>query len=210
MDGYMLEPGDTAGTVWDDTFEDVTWSGDELESALIFAEPQEDITIDPDCPPIPLPPAPPTVDASCVTEPSSYQRSVITIPESTVPTNLTAYPILTLQAGAQDVRQARIRFWENPDHLTIDDLDPCSFDGEIIVSYLPAGATLVIDGVQRIATMTLAGVTQDATHLLYGSDGGPVDWPELTGGIEYLVTLDLDSAGTFSDTQMTVELVVRD
>jgi hypothetical protein len=210
MDGYMVEPGDTPGTVWDDTFEGVEWSGTELESALLYPEGEEDITVDPDCPSIPLPPAPPSVAVACVDEPAAYQRSVITILESTVPRNLTAFPVLTLQAGAQDVRQARIRFWENPDHLDIDDLDPCSFDGDIIVSYLPAGATLVIDGVQRTATMTLGGVTQDATHLLYGSDGGPVDWPELTGGIEYLVTLDLDSTGTFSDTQMNVELVVKD
>jgi hypothetical protein len=210
MDGYMVEPGDTAGTVWDDTFTGVEWSGTELESALLFPEGEADITVDPDCPVIPLPPAPPSVDVACVDEPAAYQRSVITILENVVPRNLTAFPVLTLQAGAQDVRQARIRFWENPDHLTIDELDPCSFDGDIIVSFIPAGATLVIDGVQRTATMTLNGVTQDASHLLYGGDGGPVDWPELTGGIEYLVTLDLDSAGTFSDTQMDVELVVRD
>jgi hypothetical protein len=37
-----------------------------------------------------------------------------------------------------------------------------------------------------------------------------VDWPELTGGIPYLVTLELDSTATYSDTLMTVNLVVRD
>lgn len=210
MDGYMVEPGTSATAVWDETSEGASWTSTANESALMLVEPEEDITLDPDCQPIPLPPQPPNVDPGCVEEPDAYERSVITISDNVVPRNLTAFPVLTILAGAQDVRQARIRFWENPDGLPLEDLGQCAFDGDIIVSFIPAGATLVIDGVQRIATMTLDGVTQDATHLLYGADGAPVDWPDLTGGIEYLVTLDLDFEGTFSDTQMTVELVVKD
>lgn len=210
MDGFMLEPGLFATDPWDETSEGASWTGVPGASALVITEPVEDITEDPDCPAVPLPPSPPVVDVSCVDQPGTYERSIITISQNAVPVNLTAFPILTLRSGSQDVRQARIRFWENPDRLPAWELNPCGFDGDIIVSFLPAGATLVIDGVQRIATMTLNGVSQDATHLLYGGDGGPVDWPELTGGVEYQVALDLDSDGTSSDTRMDVELVVMD
>jgi hypothetical protein len=50
----------------------------------------------------------------------------------------------------------------------------------------------------------------NANHTLYGPEGGPVDWPELTGGIPYLVTLELDSGETYTDTLMTIDLVVKD
>jgi hypothetical protein len=135
----------------------------------------------------------------------------VTVSADTVPRNLSAYPVITLTAGSSAVRQARIRFWENPDNLTIDQLGACDYDGEIIVSYLAEGATLVIDGVLREATISKPGFEdRNANHILYGPDGGPVEWPELSGGIPYLVTLELDSDEPYADTLMLVDLVVRD
>jgi hypothetical protein len=211
VDALMIQSGGVATDPFDETFPDAVWSGTANQSALVLTPMEEDLSADPDCPTPPAPPAPPTIDEDCITDPSSYTRTVVEIPDDTVPRNLTAYPVITLVAGSADVRQARIRFWENPSNLTIDQLDPCSYDGEIIVSYLASGATMVIDGVLREATVSKPGFAdQNANHVLYGPDGGPVDWPELTGGIPYLVTLELDSTATYSDTLMTVNLVVRD
>lgn len=211
VDALMIQRGTVATDPFDQTSLNVDWSDDPNESALLYTPVAEDISEDPDCPAPPSPPAPPQIDDSCVTEPSAYDRTVVVITEDTVPRNLTAYPIITLTAGAAAVRQARIRFWPNPDNLTIDQIYPCDYDGEIIVSYLAAGATIVIDGVLREATVTAPGFDpQNANHVLYGADGGPVDWPELTGGIPYLVTLELDSAAAYSDTIMLIDLVVRD
>lgn len=211
MDAVMIERGSVATEPFDETSDNVEWADAANTSALIRSQFLEDISEDPDCPTPPAPPAPPSIEEDCVTEPTSYNRTVVEISEDTVPRNLTAYPVITLTAGATAVRQARIRFWENPDNLTIDQLDPCSYDGEIIVSYLAEGATIVIDGVLREATVSKPGFPDvNGNHLLYGPDGGPVDWPELSGGIPYLVTLELDSSAAYTDTLMTIDLVVRD
>lgn len=211
VDALMIQRGTVATAPFAQNTVNVEWSDDPNESALLFTPMAEDISEDPDCPAPPAPPGPPQIDETCVTEPSAYDRTVVEITEDTVPRNLTAYPIITLTAGATAVRQARIRFWANPDNLTIEQMDQCSYDGEIIVSYLAAGATIVIDGVLREATVTAPGFeSRNANHVLYGPNGGPVDWPELTGGIPYLVTLELDSSASYSDTVMLIDLVVRD
>lgn len=211
VDGFQIERGPVATQVFDQTVTGVEWSATAGSSALLRDQTAVDISTDPDCPAPPAPPAPPEIDDSCVDSPTTYTRTVVSISENTVPRNLTAYPIITLTAGSADVRQARIRFWENPLGLNIDDLDPCSYEGEIIVSYLAAGATMTIDGVLQEAEVSLAGFdTQDANHVLYGPDGGPVQWPELSGGIPYLVTLELDSTAPYTDTLMLVDLVVKD
>ena len=210
-DALMIQRGTVATDPFAQNTVNVEWSDNPNESALLYTPVAEDISEDPDCPIPPEPPAPPQIDDACVTEPSAYDRTVVEISADTVPRNLTAYPVITLTAGAEAVRQARIRFWENPGNLTIDQIDPCDYDGEIIVSYLAPGATIVIDGVLQEATVTAPGFEpRNANHVLYGPNGGPVDWPELTGGIPYLVTLELDSAASYSDTVMLIDLVVRD
>lgn len=211
VDALMIQRGDEATAPFAQNTVGVEWSDDPNESALLLTPVAEDISADPDCPAPPAPPAPPQIDDACVAEPSAYNRTVVEVSAATVPRNLTAYPVITLTAGAAAVRQARIRFWENPDGLTIDQIYPCDYDGEIIVSYLAPGATMVIDGVLQEATVTAPGFDpQNANHALYGPNGGPVDWPELTGGIPYLVTLELDSGESYSDTIMLVDLVVKD
>lgn len=211
VDALMIQRGTVATEPFAQNSPNVEWSGTANASALLLTPVADDISEDPDCPAPPAPPAPPEIDEDCVTEPSAYNRTVVEISEDTVPRNLTAYPVITLTAGATAVRQARIRFWANPDNLTIDQIYPCDYDGEIIVSYLAAGATMVIDGVLHEATVTAPGFPPvNANHVLYGPNGGPVDWPELSGGIPYLVTLELDSTAPYTDTLMTVELVVRD
>lgn len=210
-DGLMIQRGPVATEPFDETTPGASWSDGANTSALLLDPMAEDISADPDCPAPPIPPGPPEIVNSCVTSPASYNRTVVQIPADTVPRNLSAFPIITMTAGTTAVRQARIRFWENPDDLLIENLEQCSFDGEIIVSYLAPGATLVIDGVLREATASAPGVPSvNANHVLYGPDGGPVDWPVLSGGVPYLVTLDLDSDEPYGDTLLTVDLVVRD
>jgi hypothetical protein len=211
VDAHMIQRGSVATEPFDQTSENVEWSGDPDFSALLLTPLAEDVSEDPDCPAPPAPPAPPQVVNACVTEPNSYNRTVVSVSADTVPRNLTAYPVITLVAGTAAVRQARIRFWPNPDNLTIDQLGPCDYDGEIIVSFLADGATMVIDGVLQEATVSKPSFEDvNANHTLYGPEGGPVDWPELTGGIPYLVTLELDSGEAYTDTLMTIDLVVKD
>lgn len=210
-DAMMIQNGTEATEPFDQNSPNVEWTGTVGASALAMTQVLEDITEDPDCPVPPAPPLPPQIDDSCIESPTTYNRTVVSIPSDTVPRNLSAYPVITLTAGSGAVRQARIRFWPNPDDLPIALLDPCSYEGEIIVSYLAPEATMVIDGVLETATVSKPGF-QDvlANHVLYGPDGGPVEWPELSGGVGYLVTLELDSGEAFTDALMTIELVVKD
>lgn len=211
MDGLMIQRGSVATEAFDETFAEASWTGDPNTSALALDQVVEDISDDPDCPAPPTPPAPPEITNACVSSPTSYNRTVVSISEDTVPLNLTAYPVITLVAGSSPVRQARIRFWPNPDNLTINDIGACDYEGEIVVSYLSDGATMIIDGVLQNATVSKPGFDDaDANHVLYGPNGGPVEWPELTGGIPYLVTLELDATEAYTDTLMSVDLVVKD
>jgi hypothetical protein len=210
-DGYMLQRGSVATTAFDETNPNAEWAGTPNLSAVLLNQVLPDPSADPDCPVPPDPPAPPSIANDCIETPTLYNRTVVEVPADTVPRNLTAYPVITLTAGPTAVRQARIRFWENPNGLPIDDLDPCSYVGEIVVSYLAPNATMIIDGVLQEATISAPGFpTVNANHVLYGPDGGPVDWPELSGGIPYLVTLELDATEPYGSTLMLVDIVVKD
>lgn len=215
MDGsytpYPDENGVLRSLHWDNTTTGSRWTGATGDSALEYAAPAVQETVDPECPPIPEPPAPPMIPNSCVDDADAWNRTVFEISEDEIPRELTAFPIMTITTGATDVRQARIRFWPNPDNVAFDLIEPCDFEGDIVVSYIPANSVLTIDGVRRTATLTTpAGQEQVATHLLYATDGGPAIWPELSGGVAYYATLDTDIEEDFSDAVMTVELVVRD
>lgn len=210
-DVFMIEPRSSAGTPWDETWAGASWWGEPGRSALLLAQRETDPSQDPDCPTPPLPPLPPQVDEGCVATPGSYVRSSFTIEENVVPVSLVAVPVMEFHAGASDVRAARIRFYPNPDDLPPDELDVCAWEGEIIVSYIPAQGVLTIDGVTETATLTMPdGTTVDGTHLLYGTNGSPAQWPEITGGVEWVVTLDLDAADPNLDAFVTVDLAVRD
>lgn len=74
-------------------------------------------------------------------------------------------------------------------------VDPNSFCSEFILSYLPANSTLTVDGTVRSAFASVqGGEAQAASNLLYGTDGVPMTWPELSCGTSYLVAIDVPPA----------------
>lgn len=71
-------------------------------------------------------------------------------------------------------------------------LDPCSWCSEFVVSYLPAQTELTVDAIMQNSTLRVAGgPEQSAGHLLYAADGSPIQWPELSCGMEYLMAIDV-------------------
>lgn len=210
MDGWMIEQGSTPGSYFDHTTSNASgsgdWTGDPFESTIQWTPADVDAPIqDPDCPTPPTPPAPPVIENTCVTIPDTWLRSVLVVDPSQIPGNTVAAPIIRVTAGADDISNARIRFWRTEPGQTIDDLSQCSFDGEMLVTYVPAGSTMIINGVTRIATID----GRPANHLLYATDGGPVQWPLLRCSNAYLVTLDVDPDAE-PTTLMTLDLAVRD
>lgn len=152
--------------------------------------------LDPDCAVVPAAPRPDPIDVSCLDTPSQWIRYDALVPASQVPVWRDAVAIVRITTAAVAARQVRFRFYPNEFTSPIEALDACGFCGEFVVSYIPAHSTLTIDGIRRTAHLVAAGATaqQPASHLLYGSDGGPMTWPELTCGIAYTAVLDVSPA----------------
>jgi hypothetical protein len=89
-------------------------------------------------------------------------------------------------------------------------VDPYAYCGEFIISYLPADAELIVDGVLNRAWASVGGAESvPASNLLYGTDGTPIVWPQLTCGIPYLLTIDVPP-GTGDDILLGLSLTRRD
>lgn len=127
-----------------------------------------------------------------------------------------ALPVVTIYSGDRELRNVRVSFQPNPRRLPCDevvDLDPCSECLELNVSYMPARATLTIDGTTRQATIECRGrEAAPANHLLYGSGGTPFEWPTLTCGTSFCVCVSADAnayGGPHEDACISVELIGR-
>lgn len=150
------------------------------------------IVVDPDCARIPPPPRAPSISDSCIDKPSQWRRYQYVLAPDLVPVWSDALPVVTLRAGGIAVRQVRVRFYPNPLGLDLSELEPCNFCGEFIVSYIPRSSTLTVDAIRQQAFITSpGGVIRAASHLLYSSDGGPMEWSTLSCGLEYTMTVDV-------------------
>lgn len=186
-----------------------SWVGRQIANPWPLLPDAQVPLIDPDCPVPPPPPRPPLI-SDCVPDVSYYERRAVAIPGDAMAPHHQVVPVITLQVNSPTaVRQARIRFWPDPlGNQRIQDLDPCSWCGDFIVSFMPGRSEFVIDGMIERAISTRNLVRKDATHLLYGTDGGPMTWPLLTCGTPYIMTV--DTSPISSDVLTTsLELVAR-
>ena len=139
-----------------------------------------------------LPPAPPNVPLGNYHPPVNWRRRQFTIPKTYVPLWGDVVPLVQVHARTADVRNLRLRFYADP--YTVGDIsdDPCSYCGDIVVSYVPLDHTLVLDGVEQIVyVVTPGGTRRRADSLVYKTDGTPFEWPSLSCGFGYIVTVDL-------------------
>jgi len=170
-----------------------TWNGTAHGSASKWTNPIAATVVDPDCPPVLAPPRPPVVIDSCVLPPDLWLRYPIDVPAELTQRGLSAFPAVTLTTGSLAARGVRVRFYANPFSVPADQIDPCSYCGEFVLSYLPPNGALTVDTSLRDAWLVVNGQRQTAMSLLYGSDGGPLTWPEMTCGVPYLMAVDLDA-----------------
>ena len=194
-DSYSYFDGDTPDT----ETSTYSWQGTPHQSASIRTS-ASTTTVDPgvflqdpDCPRPPLPPAPPGVPADCVEDVGSWRRRWI-VPAAT---DSTAWmeSVLTIRVTAQSValRQIRLRTYENPEGLPPEQFNPEGWNSDMILSYVPPLVTITLNSLDGSVTAINPedGTTADASHLLYGSNGGPPRWPSLTQGVPYLVSVDV-------------------
>jgi hypothetical protein len=183
---------------------DIPWAGGEapaggvidLDGAIYTedtcAEPVFSVIQDPLAPALIPPPLPPDVPIGNFDPPANWRRRQITIPASYIPLWGEVVPRFQVHAREADLRNLRLRFYADTDGDGDIGDDPCAFCGDLIVSYVPQGFTLVFDAAaQQVYAFDSSQQRRPVTNLVFSSDGTPFDWPVLTCGTGYIVTLDL-------------------
>lgn len=151
-----------------------------------------DLMADPDCAPLPLPPSPPSIPSDCITEVGTWRRYSVLIPATEVGQWGSAVTTLILETQAFPERQVRIRYYPNPDNLPVEQLDMTAWEGEQIITYIPANTVVTVDGVRRRVRASVGGREEvSAANVLYGTGGVPPTWATMRCGVAYVVTLDV-------------------
>jgi hypothetical protein len=145
---------------------------------------------DPLCPALIPPPAPADVPLGCYTAPANWHRRQITIPKENIPLWGDVLPIIRVHARDAEVRALRLRFYTDVDETGDPNVDPCSFCGDIVLSYIPRGGTLVFDAASEAIYVETPNASRRADSLVFSTEGKPFDWPALTCGFGYIVTFD--------------------
>jgi len=147
---------------------------------------------DPDCPPLPTPPALPTIAVDCIDEVGVWRRYTLLIPATEVRQWASTLPTLVLSTQANAERQVRIRYYSNPSNLDPELVTEDEWEAEQILTYIPPNTEITLDGVtQRVSASVNGAASIPANRLLYGTGGVPATWPELSCGIGYVVTMDV-------------------
>src|ERR1044072_4534225 len=152
---------------------------------------------DPECPALIVPPPPPSIPLGCWEAPESWDRKPVTIPAEVVPLWGQVVPIVPFFASSE-MRNVRVRFYEDPDETATPDDNPCDFIGDFVLSYIPAGGTMILDGTtEDVYVITSSGFKRRPHSLVFRTDDTPFEWPSLTGGQGYILVLDVADGGTF-------------
>lgn len=96
--------------------------------------------------------------------------------------------------------------------LSLAVIDQFANESEFIVSYAPADARVVVNSQTRQSFIYLPSDPSraiNASNLLYGPEGGPMVWPELSCGISHFVTIDVPP-GTGDGSHFLMELTRRE
>lgn len=145
--------------------------------------------------PIPAPPQPTRPDASfCI--PVASERACYSIDLSTRPQWSSDVPTVTILAGSKELRNVRVTFYEKKADTTltcdeIADANRCNPQNDFVITYVPAGGAVTIDGQIGKATTECDGECQSASTVFGDQDGGPLRINELTCA-EYCVCIETD------------------
>lgn len=217
LDAAMLTMGDLYpyfdGSTPADSAHEYSWTGAANLSTSIREEVPElnpNLLVDPDCPPIPLPPAPPAIESGCIDEIGIWRRYWVLVPANEVRAWKTMVTTMELRTHLFPARQVRIRVRPNPFDYAPDMLDEGDWCSEQIVSYMPANTMLTLDGLmERVWAEVDGSQVVAADHLLYGTGGVPATWPELSCGIGYAISLDVPLDAPESNLDIGVSLTPR-
>lgn len=163
-------------------YQDPAW-----ENCSVEINAYDDFVTDPYYTGISRPPRPPVILPPNILSITSWRRRTLRIPPTHTERWGRTVPLVRVVTEATEAQYLRLRFYRESAGAS-----GCDYDGEFLISYLPANTVLTLDGVTRQATMRLPdGRTVPATHLLFGSAGRPFLWPTLGCQHEYTMTADL-------------------
>jgi hypothetical protein len=168
-----------------------------MDTAVNFTEPAEDCSSvgdpyaeyidDPFYTAISKPPAPPVIKPPNIIDLTSWRRKTAEIPAMLTDRAGRAAPVATVAAGPTAAQLIRLRFYAAEAGVS-----GCDYQGEFLISYLPANSVMTLDGITEEITVTLSdGRTVPGGHLVFGSDGLPMMWPSLGCGRTYTMTADM-------------------
>lgn len=153
---------------------------------------------------ISAPPKAPVVKPPNILDINSWRRRIQAVPLSSTQRWGRAVPVVTVDVHANDLQQVRVRFYRRTASLW-----GCDYEGEFLISYLPANSTLTLNAITREARVRLSdGKVVPGEHLLYGSDGLPFQWPTLSCRSAYTMTVDMMPGN--SELVVTLDVAVRE
>jgi hypothetical protein len=147
---------------------------------------------DPTCSLLVAPPDVPSVVPMCFSFPVNYTRRTFTIPRENIPLWTEIVPMVQLTTKATEVRNVRLRFYADTFDTGTPAQDPCNYCGDLVVSYIPPGATLVLNGMDQSVYIDQPGQgRRRADALVSDSTGDPFEWPQFSCGFGYVVAVDM-------------------
>lgn len=138
-------------------------------------------------------PIAPSTTLAC--EPLEWRRTTALIEHTQIPDFHDLVASVQIRSGSKVERNLRVRWVRRPVGVTdVEELLRCHVVSDAQVSYVPANATLRLDGVSARPYVTLLdGSRLDATPVVSGEDGAPWEPPVLACGLDdYMVVIDSD------------------
>jgi hypothetical protein len=170
---------------------------------------------DPTCTDPPLPYQAPVPANPCYKGgPGLFRRTVITIDPLSPPQWLETVPVIEISTGGSAMRRLFVRFWTNPDGGPCSDItsNPCDACFDMSINYLPAGASLLVDGRTQRASVGCPqgnrGYVQ-STPAIYGTKGAMFEWPVFSCPTAMCIEILTDANATSVDARARVLLVPR-
>ena len=146
---------------------------------------------DPTCALLVAPPDVPTIVPMCFNFPVNYTRRSFTIPRELIPLWTEVVPVLQVTTKQSESRNVRIRFYADTFNTGNPSNDPCNYCGDLVISYVPPSATLVLNGMDQSVYIDQPGQgRRRADALVTDSTGNPFEWPQFSCGFGYVVTVD--------------------
>lgn len=143
------------------------------------------------------PPPTPKIPAGSFCAPLAPERACYSIDLSTRPQWATDVPRIEIYSGATELRNIRVTMYEKPDGTTdtcdqVADKSQCKIVQDFNVTYMPARATMTLDGPVGRAIIDCGSGCGTATTAFGSQDGGPVKIADLDCA-SYCVCIETDS-----------------